>query len=123
MLANKVLDVYDAHLHLATTERSWATLRRGLPTVDEESLQRAVPTSAGICWSAVVDGKFHVVLWVDVAKHKTPGGLINTVSHEATHASLMIVEQVEHVAHAHDEPTAYLVGWLTEWIWRAATGH
>ena len=111
------LDIYDTELHLATNRRDWATLRRRFGFLRKE------PGAEGRVHSAVWVPKAgptrqHIVIWIDLAKHDgRPGGLVNSCAHEATHAAGDILEQIGHDK-AGDEPHAYLVGWLTEWIWQ-----
>lgn len=118
--AHHVLDVYGAHIHLATDRRAWATLRRRY-----SGMVDTVPESAGWCRIATFHPKgggiteLHLVLWVDVAAHHAqPGELLDTCAHEATHAALALMDHIGHDPRGSaDEPIAYLVGWLTRWMW------
>lgn len=117
-----LLDVYDTHLHCATNKRAWATLRRRYP-----GLVEATPESAGLCrvatWHPKDGGmhEFHLVLWINLAQHKTEHELIDTCAHEATHAALSVMDHIGHDSRGtNDEPVAYLVGWITRWLWNNA---
>lgn len=116
-----VLDIYGVHLHLATTRRDWATLRRKL------TFMGAAPKSLGqaafACWEPKGAGKSvpHLVLWINLADHAGDLlELLNTCAHEAAHGTSGILEWAGHDK-AGDEPHAYLVGWLTRWIYEGCT--
>lgn len=110
------LDIYGTELYLATNRRDWATLRRRLAFLDK------VPDSAGrACWAIHLpnDGSVttsHLALWVDKAAHRTDLDLIATAAHEAAHGVAQLFEWIGHEVKGTDEPSAYLVGWLTRWI-------
>lgn len=118
------LDIYDAHLHLATNRRDWGTLRRNI-----KSLKAGSPSSLGFTQRLTFrpdDGSApeeHYVFWIDT---KTIGddtaNLVDTCAHEAVHAANFILDWAGHDIAAHDEPHAYLVGWLTRWIWEGCRG-
>lgn len=116
-----VLDIYGVHLHLATTKREWATLRRRLTFLDK------TPTTLGLasfaCWEPRGAGKSvpHLVVWINVADHEGDQlELIDTCAHEAAHGVSGIFDWVGH-NQAGDEPHAYLIGWLTRWIYEGCT--
>ena len=116
-----LLDIYDTHLHLATNRRAWATLRRRYPGLVEEA-----PDSMGWCRMATFHPKggaasqLHLVLYINLAQHQDGlDELVNTCAHEATHAALSLQDHIGHDPRGSaDEPTAYLAGWITGWIWR-----
>jgi hypothetical protein len=111
------LDIYRAELHMATDRRAWAALRRRFPYLDK------APAAAGLSQFATFhpnDGGHTVpilVLWVDVKAHRGAGELVETCAHEASHAASQLFEHVGHDVKGTDEPHAYLVGWLTRWLW------
>ena len=115
-----ILDIYGVHLHLATNKRDWATLRRKLTFLGK------APTSRGLTHWALWEPKQgasvpHLVLWVDASQHVNDHlDLINTCAHEAAHGASEILEWISH-SKAGDEPHAYLVGWLTQWIYEGCT--
>lgn len=111
------LDIYDTELYLVTNRRDWATLRRRLSFLDK------VPESAGLASFATWQPKgggitiSHLVLWIDkAAHHEDDLDLINTAAHEASHGVGQLFEWIGHEVKGTDEPSAYLVGWLTRWI-------
>jgi hypothetical protein len=116
-VAHHTLDVYGAELHLATTKRDWATLRRRLDFLD-----KAAPAAAGFAQFATFHPKGtglvvpHLVLFVDVKAHATQLELIDTCAHEASHAAGQLLDHIGHDIRGTDEPHAYLVGWLTRWL-------
>lgn len=116
-MRHKRLDIYDADLYLATTKREWATLRRRVKALDQ------TPDSAGSATFATFhpnDGGLTVptlIIWVDVAQHKSDAELVNTAAHESAHVVSQLFDHIGHAIHVSDEPFAYLVGFLTQWIW------
>lgn len=111
------LDVYGVELHLATNRREWATLRRRLDFLDKKA-----PESLGFAqwatWKPNGPGKVvpHLVLWVHLADHAGDViELVDTCAHEAAHGASEILGWTGHNK-AGDEPHAYLVGWLTRWM-------
>lgn len=110
------LDIYGTELYLATDRRSWATLRRRCNFLDKTA------QSAGFAQFATwhpKDGSLTaniVVLWIDVKAHRSTLDLIDTAAHEASHAVSQILDYIGHEPKGTDEPSAYLVGWLTRWI-------
>mgnify|MGYP003336208133 CR=1 FL=1 len=112
------LDIYGVELNLATNRRDWATMRRRLTWLAEK------PTSAGLCSFATWHPKGGgatvpmLALWVDVANHE-PIELVETCAHEAAHAAGQMLDYLGHDVRGTggtDEPHAYLVGWLTRWM-------
>jgi hypothetical protein len=115
-VSHHTLDVYGAEIHLATTRRDWATLRRRLNFLD------GVPEAAGMSTFATFHPKGggltvpHLVLWLDLKAHKTKLELVDTCAHEASHAAGQLLDHIGHDIRGTDEPHAYLVGWLTRWL-------
>lgn len=113
------LDIYDAQLYFASTKRQWAALRRRATFIDAKA-----PDSAGLAHFATWhpnDGGMAlpvVVLWINVAQHRTLADLADTLAHEATHAAGQLLDHIGHRLQGVDEPHAYLVGWLTRWMWQ-----
>lgn len=115
-ITHHVLDIYGVHVHLVTNRRDWATLRRRLTFMGD------APTSLGqatfACWEPKGAGKSvpHLVLWINVTDHQGDHlELVDTCAHEATHGVSGIFDWVGHDK-AGDEPSAYLTGWLTRWL-------
>lgn len=115
------LDIYGADIYLATTKRDWSVLRRKVKSLDAKA-----PDSAGQATFATFQPNSGgltvpvVIFWLDVKEHKTTVELIDTCAHEATHAAAALFEHIGHAPAANDEPHAYLVGWLTAWLWEQA---
>lgn len=116
--AEHTLDIYDAQLYLATDRRQWRAIRRRATFIDDQA-----PNSAGLAHFATWhpdDGGMTLpvlVLWVNLAQHRTLADLADTLAHEASHAASQLLHHVGHQPSAVDEPHAYLVGWLTRWMW------
>ena len=112
-----VLDIYNVHLHAVTTRKAWAKLRKDMPHLDENPglghthLFEWIPNDGTL-------PERHVALYIDVKAHRDDHAeLINTCAHEATHAAGMILDQIKARYDGNSEPFAYLVGWLTAWLW------
>lgn len=114
--ATHLLDVYGVHIHAATTTRQMTTLRRRYPQIDK-------PDGWGGCTRFQHQPKtgmpqLHLAFWVDVAGHKGDrGALLDTCAHEATHAGCLILDDCGAEYDGNHEPLAYLIGWLTRWVW------
>lgn len=125
------LDIYETELHLTTKRAGWAAISRRLPVLAHDiggvagcSSSRVIPATNG-GWDT-----HHVALYIDTRPARADSSnypkLAGTVAHEATHAALAICDQrglrVSSEADHDEEPYAYLVGWLSQWIWeRVAT--
>lgn len=118
-----LLDIYGVHLHAATNKREWRAMRRALPALESEGPEK--PTSAGTTWIITRRPKPgglpipHVAFWVDRKNHADVGELIDTCAHEASHGANRILEHIGTDVSGGNEPHAYLVGWLTRWLWDA----
>ncbi|RNL66256.1 hypothetical protein EFK50_01115 [Nocardioides marmoriginsengisoli] len=112
-----LLDIYETYVYRTTTAKQWSKLRKLRPFLDEKA-----PGSAGftqfVTWNPDGPGLVepHIVVWINLKQHTSQGSLINTAAHEAAHAAGMLFEHLGHQIGSHDEPHAYLVGWLTEWL-------
>ena len=113
------LDIYDADLWLATNASQWRALARMIGDVIEDD----PPDLAGQATFATFhpdDGGMVTptsVLWIAVAAHKTPAELVNTCAHEAAHAAGHLLGHIGQEYGDANEAHAYLVGWLTQWMW------
>ena len=122
MYAEHRLDIYGTAIFLATTRRDWKQLAKQTGIVNKN-----VPDSAGQvtvrAWEPDKRGldELHIAVWIDVKNHTDPGELIDTCAHEASHVAGRILEGIGHLVPATDEPHAYLVGWITRWIWEHCT--
>lgn len=104
-----LLDIYGIWIHLATDPRQWRSLQRHFTSPED------VPTVLGFAgWR---DGD--IVLFVDLGAHTGDTlALVDTVAHEATHAAGAILDHVGEQYDGTSEALAYLVGWLTKWVWQ-----
>lgn len=112
------LDVYDTDLYLATNKREWSALARRIKTID-----KSAPDAAGCSVFATFhpdDGSLTrpcLIFWLDLAAHTNSAEVVNTIAHEATHGASQLLDHIGHDTRGTDEPSAYLTGWLAEWMW------
>lgn len=115
--ASHQLDVYGCWIHLATDRRAWSTLRRRVKSLDPK------PSDAA---GAVTYTKFssdagrhvqHYVVWINLAAVFDDHDLLDTVAHEACHVSATLLEHIGQPG-GDSEALAYLVGWITVWLWK-----
>lgn len=119
------LDLYRVNLHAATTRRQLRDLLTTFTAMEDPTAQAATPGGSTAGWRGDTDGveSYHVVWWIDAESHADPAALVNTVAHEAMHGAGIILRHLGADVNPDticDEPTAYLVGFLTEWLWSAA---
>lgn len=115
------LDIYGTELHAAFDHDGWKRLRR-----INRVLEPAKNLGYGVTYTTQKrdTDQQHIWVYVDRAKCAAVDELVDTASHEATHAAMSILER-----HAIDldasqgEPLAYLVGWITNWLWVGAQQH
>jgi hypothetical protein len=116
-----MLDIYGAWLHLATDKRQWSALRRQHKGVDlVEDLD-----SDGICQFVIHTDHGthtpHLFMFLNVKTHGDDHlRLTETCAHEATHAAAQLFDHIGQKG-GDSEALAYLVGWLTRWLYEAAT--
>ena len=113
-----LLDIYSTWLHLATDEKGWTKLQeqhdRSIVKADalgSTTFATFHPHQAG----ATVP---HVFLYVDLEAHRgVDVALVETCAHEAAHAATHILRYVGHRIRRHDEPFAYLVAFIAQWMY------
>jgi len=117
----RILDIYNTHLHLAWDTHAWGKLRRGrtkyLQAIEKQGQGWTESTDLGI-----KGGTHHIFLAVLAARHQSEPEIANTIAHEAVHAAIAITDThriASPMERDAEEPFAYLVGWLTEWMWRS----
>lgn len=111
------IEIYGVDVHLATTRRDWATLRRRFDFLDRDTPSEAMGYT--VYATRRQGSQRHLVFWVDGTR--TGAELVNTIAHEASHGAGRILECIGHTVPATDEPHAYLVGWLSGWIYEGCT--
>jgi hypothetical protein len=119
--ASHLLDIYDVRINLATTARDWSSLRRKLTFLPDRP--NSLGSSSFAVWTPKKDGppEPHLVLWLDMARLDDVADLVDTIAHEAAHGAGQILDWVGHDIRGIDEPHAYLVGWLTRWMYTTVT--
>ena len=114
-----ILDPYGAHLYLCTTAKQWRAVRETVDILPEKP-----PEAAGAVNHFIWEPKHgrHVtvlVVWIDRGAAYDDADLIDTCAHEAYHAAVGLLHNI---GHRNDDPTgdeaaAYLVGWVTAWLY------
>ena len=114
-----LLDIYGVRVHLATTARQVAALNRRFEgTLDDLDPAAMGATSSVLDTSTEGRNGFHVVIYVDADRHAgDPGRLIDTIAHESCHAAGMILAHLGALLDPREEHVAYLLGWLSGWVW------
>jgi hypothetical protein len=108
------LDIYGVEVFAVSTRKGWRELRKTVPFL------RKKPGAAGLTYWGTPKGagRPHLVLWVDVKRSAGRTDLVDTCAHEAHHGT----ERVLGWAGVDDsEASAYLVGWLTGWLFESVT--
>jgi len=110
------MDIYGAWLHLATDRRGWGTLRRRFENV---------PPADAIGFTSFVvkrDG-VHICMFLDMGiLDGNNVGLVEMLTHEATHASTMLLDHIGEEYNGQSEALAYLTGFIAAWLWIGCNG-
>lgn len=116
------LDIYGSQLFVARTAKEWRQMAKNIDLEDRSTPECAGQTRRLLSTREGSAGIGHaIVFWIDARGAGSVGSLIGTCAHEATHGANFIFDWIGHDADAEkDEPTAYLIGWLTSWLWGAA---
>lgn len=108
------LDIYGSELRLAWDVRTYTSMRRENPDLDP--LKDARNVAGWVVNSRRADTGVQVVwIWINMANFSHEGDLWNTAAHEAFHASEEVLNSSD--VPVTGEPAAYLMGWMTNWIW------
>lgn len=110
------LDIYGCWIHLARTRGEWRKLRRTVTSIDKAAHESAGSTTHTQWKSDKGRVVSHWVVWVDVDAALDDIDLLDTVAHEATHVAAGLLEHVGQPG-GDSEALAYLVGWVTAWLW------
>lgn len=114
------VDVFGFRLHLATTRAELKKLRRDFPgDALEDAHSNAGTTTMVIELLPTGSTRSHILVWVDAAAHKKTASLVNTLAHEASHVHDFVAEYLQ--LETGDETQAYLIGWVTQWMWERAS--
>lgn len=113
-----LLDIYDVWIHAATNRRDWSTLRRKTGGMLDK------PDGMGFTAFTRYDppdgtkSDHHYFVYLDLKQHGDGmTELVNTCGHEAAHVASDILTTRK--VPIEGEALAYLVGWLTGWLWDA----
>ena len=123
-LHQRVIQPYDSPLHVVTSRRGWATLKRRHPGL----VDGPFPDSQGWTRYATFTPKGkgptepHFVVVIDPDKQRDTFDLIDTCAHEAAHVAHGLMDHIGHtIGGTNDEPAAYLIGYLTRCLYHDAT--
>ena len=105
------LDVYGVALYFASNGRQWAAIRKS-------RMPRLSPAPGSHGLTEMFSAGPVIQFAVYVAPDDDPAELINTCAHEAAHVAGQILEEVGADYDGASEPHAYLVGWVTQWLWQ-----
>lgn len=117
-----LLDVYRVWVHATGTPKGWARLRTRVDCLEEDPA--ALGYTEGVEWvpdpgTGPHPSEYHVAVFVDVEAHQgNEARVVETCAHEATHAATMMLNHLgQQLDDVGLEAHAYLVGWLTSWLW------
>lgn len=114
------VEPYGATLHLATSKKQWKRLSKTYAGGLHKSGRQALGSSTLLLSER---GDAVLVVWVDVRAHRDARELMRTAVHEAVHASAALLEQVHQPYDSTSEALAYLVDWMSAWLWDALGDH
>lgn len=114
------IEPYGVRLRLATTERHWASLRRGFGDQTPR-----LPDSIGYTQSLIHSSvnQQAVLVWIAVEKIPTSREAMLVAVHEAVHAAGMVLDHIGQHYDGGSEALAYLVDWVTSWLWAGLADH
>jgi hypothetical protein len=114
------IEVYGAELHIATSLKAWAKLRKRIDSLDEEPGGLGF-TSLDLHESELGATWPHLSIFVDLAAHGDDQPmLVNTCAHEAAHAAGLLLDHIGEQYGGRSEAHAYLVGAIAASIWATA---
>lgn len=123
------LDIYNVDLHIAVTREQVSHMKSVIPSMHKIP-KKHPPSGATSAHNGTRDGaaSYHICFWIDhqawVAAGSYPSKLAEICAHEAAHGAGMIWRhigaEIDHDTLRDDEPMAYLIGWLTEQLFRCA---
>jgi hypothetical protein len=114
------LDIYGVEVFAVSTRKDWRGLRKVVPFVSKKP--NALGLTEWAVWRPKDRGRAlgHLVLWVDAKRHEDDlAALVDTCAHEAHHGATRVLNWV---GVDDSEASAYLVGWLTGWLFESVTG-
>ena len=105
------LDIYGIDIYLARNTSEWAAIRRKVPEYElgPRPDERARTTH-------MIDDDA-IIFWLR-SEDIDPLNDISDCAHEATHAAGFLFHAMGQKQDARSEPFAYLVGWLTAWLYQ-----
>lgn len=124
MIRHHRLDLYDVDLWLVTRPRDLTEVLTSIQVEPDERTEWASVGQVQTYWRGELGKEppqHHLVICIDVPalkKDRDRERLLKVVVHEATHAGAMVLDYINEGYDGESEPLAYLVGWITTWLWR-----
>lgn len=110
----EVIQPFNYHLHLATTDAEWAALNK---TFDGTLMTDIAESMGGAQFilDSEANNTPHCVIWLN--PKMTGRDKADTIAHEAFHAAAQLFDHIEQATTKHDsEYLAYMVGWIAGWL-------
>lgn len=111
------LEQYGVDIVYATSAKRWRRAWRHFgvepkPTPDSAGRTDSLMHAAG----GDLGG---IVIWAAPKHrlHRDPAGVIDTLAHESFHAITCVLDSIQEPRDKWHEQPAYLIGWLTAWLW------
>lgn len=115
---HKRIEIYEVDVYLSRKPSEWRKVRKLLGDSLPKRVESVGRTDFLTKTTGVTLPECAISIYVDVAIHDGDHvQLVDTCAHEAAHAAAALLEQIGHRGDATDEPTAYLIGHLTGWMW------
>lgn len=110
------IDPYGYDLHAAYTDNQWAAAVRAFGVPDDPGAAGRTDTLTWEPHDLSAPAALVWVVWIDSTKLADPATRVNTIAHEATHVAAALHDHIGDT-NTTGEPFAYLVGWITGWLW------
>lgn len=123
MALSHKLDVYGVWLHVTTDRKQLANMRRKYGSKKVPPRGHDGEVAATVSFRIEPDdgpNQSHYLIDINIGVHRgDKRELIDTIAHEATHVSTMILDTAGAEYDGSSEPLAFLVGWITAWLYDA----
>lgn len=114
-------DVYENRtMYLARNTREWKKTYAKVPPIGKKPPKTALGQVEHHTWvpNDGLDGPHSLfVIWIGVERLGSHDTLVNTIAHESFHAAGAILESTSATYNSASEPMAYLVGFISQWLY------